>query len=49
MSLKKELSVNIRDNQSKKRLPNFSTDKKMNLIEIIENKKHIIESKRMMV
>jgi len=46
MSLKKELSVNIRDNQSKKRLPNFSTDEKMNLIEIIENKQHIIESKR---
>jgi len=36
MSLKKELSLNICDNQNKKWLP---TDEKMTLIEIIENKK----------
>jgi len=45
MMSKKELSVNIRDNQNKKRLPNFSTDEKITLIKIIKNKKHIIESK----
>jgi len=39
MSLKNKLSVNICDNQNKKRLPNFSTDEKMTLIEIIKNKK----------
>ncbi|XP_077259125.1 uncharacterized protein LOC143895690 isoform X1 [Temnothorax americanus] len=43
MSNKKGLSV--KDNP-KKRLPNFSTDEKMTLTEIIESKKHIIESKQ---
>lgn len=42
MSSKKESSV--KDN--KKRLPNFSTDEKITLIEIIERKKHIIENKQ---
>ncbi|KYN19878.1 UPF0439 protein C9orf30 like protein [Trachymyrmex cornetzi] len=44
MSCKKQLSV--KDNPNKKRLPNFSTEEKMTLIEIIESKKHIIENKQ---
>ncbi|XP_011858543.1 PREDICTED: uncharacterized protein LOC105556083 [Vollenhovia emeryi] len=44
MSCKKELSV--KDNSNKKRLPNFSTDEKITLIEIIDSKKHIIENKQ---
>ncbi|XP_071581146.1 uncharacterized protein [Temnothorax nylanderi] len=43
MSSKKGLSV--KDNP-KKRLPNFSTDEKITLIEIIESKKHVIENKQ---
>lgn len=44
MSFKKDMFV--KDNPNKKRLPNFSTDEKMTLIEIIESKKRIIENKQ---
>ncbi|CAL1680936.1 unnamed protein product [Lasius platythorax] len=44
MSCKKELSV--KDNPNKMRLPNFLTDEKIKLLEIIESKKHVIENKQ---
>jgi len=45
MSVTKELPMK-NNHSNKKRLPNFSTDEKIILIEIIESRKHIVENKK---
>lgn len=46
MNFSSEKEMSVKDNSNKKRLPNFTTEEKITLIEIIENKKNIIENKQ---